>query len=334
MFSFVGIVVAIALLAVLAWLLSYATGITHPRPPGQPVTGMLAMERKVSLTLTMLIGIGLFLTGYSLIFEPARQAAARERQQRDSIERGIQTFTTYCYPCHGADGKGAVVPGDPDKRVAPALNRPDFQVMGADIDEQRRVYDLINKTIHRGRPGTPMPAWGQQDGGTLLDEQIHELTLMIMNGNRTLTAKIDKQPEPGIHEFEDVTGTPWDIVQQQMEERFKEGAPTPIPASSVLGQEQGPAAQAHQIMVKYGCNTCHTIQGVPGFAGKVGPELTHVATNAATRKPGMDAKAYIIESIRDPTAFTVPGFPAGVMPKLPLTDDELNTVVDYLLTLK
>jgi mono/diheme cytochrome c family protein len=333
-FTVVGVLIAIALILILGWLLGYATRVVRPHEPGAPITGMLAMERKVSITLTMLIGTGLFFTGYALLFEPARMAAARERQQRDSIERGIITFTTLCYPCHGADGKGAVVPGDPDKRVAPALNRPDFQVATSpDLDEQRRVYTLINNTIHRGRPGTPMPAWGRLDGGTLLDEQIHELTLMIMNGHRRMVGQVEEQPVPGVHEYKDVEGTPWDIVQEQLNVRFAEGAPTPIPASSLLGQDQGPGAKGKAVMVKYGCNSCHTIQGVSGFAGKTGPELTHIGTEAATMKPGMDAEAYIRESIREPTAFVVPGF-QPVMPKLPLSDEELNDVVQYLLTLK
>lgn len=89
-----------------------------------------------------------------------------------------------------------------------------------------------------------------------------------------------------------------------------------------------------RLLVEKGCGACHTIAGVAGMEGKVGPELTHVATNAAGRKPGMDAEAYLRESIQEPAAFTVPGFPAGVMPKLPMSDQELASIVAYLMTLK
>lgn len=63
-----------------------------------------------------------------------------------------------------------------------------------------------------------------------------------------------------------------------------------------------------------GCTVCHTIQGVAGATGTIGPELTHIATVAATRKPGMTAEAYIRESLSTPGAFVVPGFPDGQMP--------------------
>ncbi len=329
----VGILVAVALALILIWLLSYAAGIGRPRPEEGPPTGMVAMERKVSLTLAMLVATALFITGYSAFFEQPRQLAARERQQRDSIKRGIVTYTALCFSCHGADGTGAVVPGDPDKRVAPALNRPDFQVSGADVDTQKRVYDLVSKTIHRGRPGTPMPAWGRLDGGTLLDEQIHELTLMIINGNRELESEIEVQPEPGVHELEHAQGTAWQIVQAQLDQRFAEGAATPIPASSLLGEDAAPGAAGRAAMVKHGCIGCHTIQGFAGAAGTTGPELTNIGTVAETRKAGTSAADYIHESIAEPAAFVTPGY-QPVMPKLPVTEEEMAAIVEYLSSLK
>src|SRR5439155_3110210 len=47
-----------------------------------------------------------------------------------------------------------------------------------------------------------------------------------------------------------------------------------------------------QLMVQKGCGACHTIAGVQGLTGNVGPELTHVASNAPNRKPGLSAEAY------------------------------------------
>jgi len=330
----VGIVIAVILALILIWLLSYAAGLARPRVPGAPITGAVAMERKVMLAMTMMVGIGLFLTGYSLVFESARQATARERQTEDSVSRGIQTYTTLCYPCHGVDGHGAVLPGNnPEKTIAANLNQPGNWISNLPgADEQKARYDYLWKTIHRGR--NKMPAWGKEDGGPLLDEQIHELVLMIMTGDQQMSARIDTQPQPGIHELEKVDGTPWDIINEQLQEKFAEGAPTPIPPASLLEGQSGPAAAGLTVMNKYGCGACHTIQGAPGIAGKVGPELTHIGTEGATMKPGMDAKTYITESIRDPNAFVTPGFPPNVMPKLPLTDQELNDVVNYLVTLK
>jgi cytochrome c oxidase subunit 2 len=82
-----------------------------------------------------------------------------------------------------------------------------------------------------------------------------------------------------------------------------------------------------------GCVTCHTLAAVPGAAGQVGPKLDNVGTTAQQRKPGMDAEAYIRESIQNPTAFVVPGFPPA-MPQIPMSDDELASLVALLLAQK
>ncbi len=54
-----------------------------------------------------------------------------------------------------------------------------------------------------------------------------------------------------------------------------------------------------------GCAACHTIEGVT--AGLVGPDLTHIGTDAGTRKPGFSAEEYIFESIRKPEVFVAEG---------------------------
>jgi len=84
------------------------------------------------------------------------------------------------------------------------------------------------------------------------------------------------------------------------------------------------------------CARCHARAGEPGgptMGGSLGPNLSHIATEAETMKPGMDARAYISESIHDPQAFIVPGYPP-VMPSFrgTLTEDEINQVIAFLLT--
>jgi cytochrome c oxidase subunit 2 len=44
--------------------------------------------------------------------------------------------------------------------------------------------------------------------------------------------------------------------------------------------------------------------------------------------------AYLSESILDPRAKVVQGFPAGVMPKFDFTSDQVKAIVAYLETLK
>src|SRR5579859_4833938 len=139
------------------------------------------MERKIIAIVAMIAAMALLFLGYGFR-EPARQVVAGEQQLDISIGRGITNFTTLCFPCHGEKGQGAVVPDSNPERLAPPLNRADLRP--TDPDTRTKEYDFIFKTIQRGRPGTPMPSWGQIDGGPLLDEHINELTLMILNGDR------------------------------------------------------------------------------------------------------------------------------------------------------
>jgi len=64
---------------------------------------------------------------------------------------------------------------------------------------------------------------------------------------------------------------------------------------------------------------------------QVGPDLTHLVDRAATRVAGLDARSYVRQSIREPGAYRVPGYTA-VMPDLGLSDEEIESLVTFLLS--
>ncbi len=83
------------------------------------------------------------------------------------------------------------------------------------------------------------------------------------------------------------------------------------------------------------CLTCHSIGEDPKARC---PDQENVAIIAATRRPGMSAVEYLVESVYDPNAFIVEGYPKNQMkpvskPPLALTDDEIKAVLCYLISL-
>jgi hypothetical protein len=89
---------------------------------------------------------------------------------------------------------------------------------------------------------------------------------------------------------------------------------------------------------KGGCIACHTIPNIPGAIGQIGPDLSKIGIEAASRREGYTAEEYIRESLNEPSAFTAPECPtgpcpSGIMPQLPLDEAEVETIVYYLSTL-
>ena len=82
------------------------------------------------------------------------------------------------------------------------------------------------------------------------------------------------------------------------------------------------------------CLTCHSI-------GKTGalrfPDLAGVDVRAMTRVPGLNDVEYFAQSMYDPTAYVVAGFPPAMppinKPPIGLTDQEILCVIAYLQTL-
>jgi cytochrome c1 len=328
--NWVPVLTALALVLILGGVLWYAARISMPVPeaPAGPPTGAAAMERKVAATVAMLAGMGLLFLGYGLR-EDDRQVQAQEAQLDTSIGRGIDNFSSLCFPCHGEKGQGAVVPDSNPIRLAPPLNRPDLRP--TDPDDRKKEYDFIFKTIQRGRPGTPMPAWGQTDGGTLLDEHINELTLMILNGDRTLT-------------HEGVTGTPWQIIEEKVNTEFAEGLIPQLPQQpqveqlpffQQLNQQE---QQGVRVILQYGCGGCHTIPNIPGASGNIGPNLGPTAdlppvsqrrTIAGGAVPN-NSPADLAAWIADPPSLK----PGTAMPKLGLTPDQAAAAAAYLYSIQ
>ena len=92
-----------------------------------------------------------------------------------------------------------------------------------------------------------------------------------------------------------------------------------------------------------GCAACHTIDGVS--QGVLGPPLNGIGSAAANRISGYSAEEYIKESIVEPDAYTAgaadglpqdyqEGLMAATMAGITLSDEDVEILVEYLLSLQ
>ena len=101
-------------------------------------------------------------------------------------------------------------------------------------------------------------------------------------------------------------------------------APTPT---------RDPVLAAGQKVFVAHCGACHSTE--PGTV-IVGPSLAGITTAGATRIDGLDARAYVYNSIMQPSDYLVDGF-GDIMPQdlaKKLTGEELDGVVAYVLSLE
>lgn len=81
------------------------------------------------------------------------------------------------------------------------------------------------------------------------------------------------------------------------------------------------------------CSMCHYIESHQRVL--VGPNLAGISERAGDTIPGMNAAKYLRESIREPEAYTVDGFPPGTMNQSydeRLSEQHVNDIIAYLMT--
>jgi len=100
--------------------------------------------------------------------ESSRRTDALRSQDSALMGSGAQLWGLNCAACHGLNGEGV---------DAPALNSQEF--FQGTSDEQ------IAGIVRGGVPGTAMPAWWNEYGGPLTDQQIAEVVAYIRSWEKT-----------------------------------------------------------------------------------------------------------------------------------------------------
>lgn len=238
----------------------------------------------------------------------------------------------------------------------------------------RAKKQLEDPRYHKGKPGDrdtvqkeSFPGAGTAESGQEYISESHACpSCYVVSGFGVKGTNDKESPMPAIHKppisltlGELAAVDTWLYIREGKEapsfeeitkayEKFIPEADRPKP------QEDKPAAGAgglladgsepvDQVFAKAQCVVCHTIPGIPGAMGTVGPKLVE-KTNAPNRikDPAYKGAAktvreYITESVISPSTYVVKPFPDGVMPKVfgqKLSAGALNKIVDYLSQLE
>lgn len=92
----------------------------------------------------------------------------------------------------------------------------------------------------------------------------------------------------------------------------------------------GDAEAGRQAIEKVGCGACHTIPGVAGAVGMVGPSLDHIASHEYLAGMLHNTPDGMVTWLRYPQRIV----PGNAMPDMGLSADEARNIAAYLYTLK
>lgn len=175
-------------------------GIPQALRPAQPddVLEGPRLERIQSWGLVATLSLAVFVPAYWLP-EASRQAAFEERFHEESVERGELIFQQAeplpedapasefkrleksialgmnCAQCHGGKaGGGTATRVDPNSGNKVYYRAPPLNNVFHRWDEE-----VVKFTIQRGRPGTPMPAWGVEYGGPMTEQMVNDVIVWL-----------------------------------------------------------------------------------------------------------------------------------------------------------
>jgi cytochrome c len=92
----------------------------------------------------------------------------------------------------------------------------------------------------------------------------------------------------------------------------------------------GTPAKGRVAIGRYGCSTCHTVPGVSGANGLVGPPLTQIASRVYLAGRVENTPDNMMRWIQNPQSVD----DKTAMPNLGVTDADARDIASYLYTLK
>lgn len=91
----------------------------------------------------------------------------------------------------------------------------------------------------------------------------------------------------------------------------------------------GDVAEGGEAIRRHGCGSCHTIPGIPGAKGLVGPSLAQLRNGLYIAGGKTNTPEHLIAFIRDPHATEV-----TVMPNTGVSEAEARDIAAYLYSIR
>jgi cytochrome c oxidase assembly factor CtaG/cytochrome c2 len=107
-------------------------------------------------------------------------------------------------------------------------------------------------------------------------------------------------------------------------------APPAAAAGPVWQVSGGNAARGRTLITHYGCASCHTVPGVDGADGNVGPPLTRIGDRTYIAGVLRNTPENMIRFLREPQHV----LPSGDMPDMHVTAQDARDITAYLYTLR
>ena len=96
--------------------------------------------------------------------------------------------------------------------------------------------------------------------------------------------------------------------------------------SPSTGQKASPQQRAPDLMIQYGCPTCHVVPNVPGAVGKVGPSLESLSQRSYIAGSLPNTPDNLIQWIMHPQHIR----PGTAMPEMGVTEQDARRIAAFL----
>lgn len=225
------------------------------------------------------------------------------------IYRGKDQYEVFCTPCHGITGEGNGIIMENNYGYVPA---PSFHIERVRNESDGYLYSAIANGIRT------MPSYATQ----IPVEDRWAIVAYVRALQRSQYV-----PEEEVEEYDvDLTELQKDH-QEQMAAEAEEEAGAEEEGGGEVSVERG-----ETIAQENACMACHTTDG----AESVGPTWQNLFGHEVTLEDGSTVTAdeeYLRESIVEPSAKIVEGYPPSMTPYDFLSDSEINSLVEYIKSL-